>query len=242
MASVIVEGGVPRARAARSPFYVAVSLLIVAIVLAGFGPSFYRIAVTTQPLPWIMHVHGAIYLGWLALLVCQTVLAARGKIAAHRRVGAFGIGYAVLVWSIGVFVSFYAPALHVRNGEWDFARAVTFMPIPLGDMVLFGGFFGAAVAYRRQPEIHKRLVVLACIAVAFAGAFRLQYVASTPVQIAVWFTPLLAAMIYDRYKLGRVSPVYWIGAPILGLALLRIPFGATEFWHAIGGPLLAPWV
>jgi hypothetical protein len=119
---------------------------------------------------------------------------------------------------------------------------VTFLPIPLGDMLLFGGFFSAAVAYRHRPEIHKRLVLLACIAVAFAGAFRLSYVASTPVQIAVWSTPLLAGMIYDRYKHGRVSPVYWIGAPILGVALLRIPFGATEFWHSIGGPLLAPWV
>jgi hypothetical protein len=242
MASVIVEGAPRRTRAARSPFYVGVSLLIVATVLAGFGPSFIRIATDGQPLPWIMHVHASVYLGWLALLVCQTVLAARGKIAAHRRVGAFGIGYAVLVWAVGLTVSFVAPAAHVRAGDWDLARAVTFMPIPLGDMILFAGFFGAAVAFRGKPEIHKRLVLLACIAIMFAGAFRLSYVMSRPLQIAVWYVPLAAGMIYDRYKLGRVHPVYWIGALIMAVALLRIPFGETAFWHGIGTKLLTPFI
>jgi len=242
MASVIVESAPRRARAARSPFYVGVSLLIVATVLAGFGPSFIRIATDDRPLPWIMHVHASVYLGWLALLVCQTVLAARGKIAAHRKVGAFGIGYAVLVWVIGLTVSFVAPAAHVRAGEWDVARAVTFMPIPLGDMVLFAGFFGTAVAFRHKPEIHKRLVLLACIAVMFAGAFRLSYVFSLPLQIVVWYLPLVAGMVYDRYKRGAVHPMYWIGAVIMAIALLRIPFGETAFWHGIGTKLLTPFI
>lgn len=240
MATVIVDGAPAGARSARGPFYVGVSLLIVATVLAGFAPSFIRIATDDQPLPLIMHVHASIYLGWLALLVCQTVLAARGKIAAHRRVGTFGIGYAVLVWVIGITVSFVAPAAHVRAGEWDLSRAVTFMPIPLGDMVLFAGFFGTAVAFRHKPEIHKRLVLLACVAVMFAGAFRLSYVLSLPLQIVVWYLPVVAGMIYDRAKRGRVHPVYWLGAAIMAVALLRIPFGETQLWHGIGTRLLTP--
>jgi hypothetical protein len=98
MATVILEGALPHRRSARSPFYVGVSLLIVAIVLAGFAPSFIRMAVDAQPRPWFLHVHAAVYLGWLALLVFQTVLAARGKIALHRRVGTVGIAYGALVW------------------------------------------------------------------------------------------------------------------------------------------------
>jgi hypothetical protein len=242
MASVIVEGASPRARAARSPFYVAVSLLIVATVVAGFAPSFIRIATDDRPFPLIMHLHAAVYLGWLALLVCQTVLAARGKIAAHRLVGRFGIGYAALVWVLGLIVSFVAPAAHVRAGEWDLQRAVTFMPIPLGDMLLFGGFFVAAIAFRQRPEIHKRLVLLACVAIMFAGAFRLSYVLSQPAQFVVWYLPVVAGMIYDRVKLGRVHPVYWLGAVIMGVALLRIPFGSTAFWQNIGRALLTPLI
>jgi hypothetical protein len=238
MASVIVEGVPPQARAARSPFYVAVSLLVVATVLAGFAPSFYAIAVDGRPRPWIMHVHGAVYLGWLALLVCQTVLAARGKIAMHRRIGTLGIYYALVVFLLGVTVSFVAPAAHVRAGEWTLDRAVTFLTIPLGDMVLFSSFFGAAIAYRSRPEVHKRLVLLACVAIMFAGAFRLDYALNLPAQLAVWYLPVVAGMAYDLHKSRRVHPVYWIGAAVMGIGLLRIPFGATELWHRIAGPLL----
>jgi hypothetical protein len=238
MASVIVEGVPPRARAARSPFYVGVSLLVVATVLAGFAPSFYAIAVDGRPRPWVMHLHAAVYLGWLALLVCQTVLAARGKIAMHRRIGTLGIYYAAVVWIVGVIVSFAAPAAHVRAGEWTLERAVTFLTIPLGDMVLFAGFFGAAIAYRSRLEVHKRLVLLASVAIMFAGVGRLDYVLNAPAQLAVWYLPIVAGMAYDVYKRGRVHAVYWIGAAVMGVALLRIPFGATELWHSIAGPLL----
>ena len=238
MASVIVDSVPPRARSARSPFYVGVSLLVVVTVLAGFAPSFYLMAVDGRPRPWIMHVHAAIYLGWLALLVCQAVLAARGKIAMHRRVGALGIYYAAVVWILGVIVSFVAPAARVRAAEWSLEQAVTFLTIPLGDMLLFGGFFGAAIVYRNRPEIHKRLVLLACVAIMFAGAFRLSYVLNLPGQIAVWYLPIVAGMTYDFYKRRRVHPVYWIGAGVMGVALLRIPFGETELWHSVGRPLL----
>jgi hypothetical protein len=241
MATVVVEGSLPRSRTRRKRFYVLASLLIVAVVLAGFGPSFVNMAVG-PPRPWFLHAHGAIYLGWLALLVCQAVLAARGKIALHRRVGNFGIVYGALVWIVGVIVTFAAPAVHVRAGEWDMDRAATFLTIPLGDMVLFGAFFGAAVWYRGKPEMHKRLILLACVAIMFAGAFRLSYVASMPVQILVWYSPVIAGMVHDRYNRGRVHPVYWIGAAMMAVALARIPFGETEVWRRIGSALLTPFV
>ena len=109
---------------------------------------------------------------------------------------------------------------------------------PLGDMVLFSSFFGAAVAYRSRPEVHKRLVLLACVAIMFAGAFRLDYALNLPAQLAVWYLPVVAGMAYDLHKSRRVHPVYWIGAAVMGIGLLRIPFGATEVWHRIAGPLL----
>ena len=211
-------------------------------MLAGFAPSFYLMAVDGRPRPWIMHLHAAIYLGWLVLLVAQAVLAARGKIALHRRVGALGIYYAAVVWVIGVVVSFVAPAAHVRAAEWTLEQAVTFLPIPLGDMILFGGFFGAAVAYRGRPEVHKRLVLLACVAVMFAGAARLEYVLNLPGIVAVWYLPIVAGMAYDLYSRARVHPVYWIGAAVMAVALLRIPFGEAEVWHGIGRPLLTPFI
>ena len=75
---------------------------------------------------------------------------------------------------IGLLMSFVAPVMHVTAGEWTLDQAAAFLPIPLGDMVLFGGFFWAAIAYRQKPEIHKRFMLLATVALLFAAVFRLN--------------------------------------------------------------------
>jgi hypothetical protein len=63
-----------------------------------------------------------------------------------------------------------------------------------------------------------------------------------PLQLLAWYSPIIAAMIYDRYKLGRVHRVYWIGAAIMAVALLRVPFGETEAWRSVGRALLTPFI
>ena len=94
----------------------------------------------------------------------------------------------------------------------------------------------------RRPEAHKRLVLLAFVAIMFAGVGRLEYVLNLAGIIAVWYLPIVAGMAYDLYKRGRVHAVYWIGAAVMGAALLRIPLGETELWHSIGRPLLTAFI
>jgi hypothetical protein len=242
MATVVADGARPRVRAARSKLYVGLALLITAIVFAGFARSFYGTVALDVAHPWIIHVHAAVYVGWLALLITQSVLAARGQIALHRRIGNFGIAYGVLVLLLGVIVSIAVPAIHVRAGEWPMERAEQFLAIPLGDMVLFSGFFGAAIAYRRRPEIHKRLIVLAAVAVMFAAVGRVPYVDGRAVRLAVWYSPVLVAMAHDLYTKRRVHPVYWVGVVAMAVVFLRVPFSQTEDWRRIGRAILAPFV
>ena len=151
------------------------------------------------------------------------------------------VGYGIVLWLVGLLVSFVAPVMHVNRGEWTVDEAATFLPIPLGDMVLFGAFFAAAIWYRDKMEIHKRLMVMATIAVVFAAAFRLQN-AGVPMQwaIVVWYVPLVLAIAYDLFTRGRVHPVYLIGAGVMAVALLRLPFalGSTEFWLERSRPII----
>ena len=79
--------------------------MITAIVFAGFSPSFYGTFVQGVSHPWIIHVHAAVYVGWLALLIAQATLAARGQMAVHRKVGNFGIAYGAVVWVLGSIVA-----------------------------------------------------------------------------------------------------------------------------------------
>jgi len=159
----------------------------------------------------------------------------------HRRVGSVGIAYGALVLGIGLVVSFVAPVLHVRAGDWTVDRAAGFMLLPLVDMVLFAGFFGAAIAYRRKPEIHKRLMVAATVALAFAAVARMSF-ESPVVFLLVWLSPLLAAMAFDVFSRRRIHPVYFISVAVMAGAFVRVFFMESEGWLTVGRALLTLFV
>jgi hypothetical protein len=253
MATVIAEGAPPRARAARSRIYVGLAALVTAIVAAGFGRSFFGTFVGGVAHPWIIHVHAAVYVGWLALLIAQASLAARGRIALHRKVGNFGIAYGVLVFALGLVVAIAMPVINFHAGLWDAARAETFLAIPLVDMLLFGGLFAAAIAYRGRPDIHKRLIVVAAVAIMFAAVNRAlvnagllagdatAFTGMLP-RLALWYSPVLVAMAHDLATRRRIHPAYLIGALAMAVSLLRLPYSQSEQWHGIARQILAPFM
>src|SRR5687768_12446334 len=95
----------PTARAHAHRFQVAMALALSAVAVIGFWPTFFgplmRGAANRH---WVLNLHGAVFTGWLVLLVAQVALAARGRIAMHRRLGSFGIAYGCLVLVAGVVV------------------------------------------------------------------------------------------------------------------------------------------
>ena len=226
-------------RSVRRRFYVALAVFLFAMIVVGFWPSYYGPLVRgAAKAPLILHIHGVIFIGWMLLLIAQTAFAARGDLRTHRKLGTFGIYYGTVVWLMGLLVSFVAPVINVNSGRWTVPEAAAFFPIPFGDMVLFGGYFLAAVRTRARPEPHKRYMVMATIAVAFAAAFRLQGLGvAIPLAIAIWYVPLAICMLYDYRSKGRVHPIYLAGAVVMAFALLRLPFGTSAVWQGIGVPL-----
>jgi hypothetical protein len=239
-----VSGHSPRRSVARarSGFYTGIAVLMTVIVITGFWPSYYGPLLRgAASRPWVLHLHGAIFLGWMVLLVAQVALVARGRTAAHRKLGTFGIAYGFLVLVMGLVVSFASPLLHLKAGEWDLDQAAGFLIIPLGDMAMFGGFFGTAMLYRRKPEIHKRLILLATVALLFAAIGRLSFLLGQgPIALVVWLSPLLVGIGYDGFVSRRLHPTYLIGLVILLIGFTRIFFEHSDSWLKIGRVLLRP--
>jgi hypothetical protein len=230
-------------RPAKRLFFLVLTILLMAMVVKGFWPSYYgpMLGSTGAGRAWIMHVHGAIYSGWMLLQLLQVTLIVRGNVAAHRRVGTWGIGYGALVLVVGLIVSFAAPLTHIRAGEWTVDRAAGFMILPLFDMVLFGGFFGAAIYYKARPEIHKRLILAATVAVVFAAVARMR-IAPPALFYLVWISPMLIAMAFDLWLRKRIHPVYFICVGVMTVAFLRVLIMESAGWVKIGRALLAPFL
>ena len=187
-----------------------------------------------------MHMHGAVFTGWMALLLLQVGLASTGRVAIHRRVGKVGIAYGVLVWVMGCIATIFAPVMHVQAGEWTLDTAAGFLILPIGDMILFAGFFGTAIAFRHKPDIHRRLILAATVALAFAAVGRMNL--PLPAFFLVWLLPMAAAVTFDVLTLGRVHKVDAIATAVMVIAFGRVLFMESPWWVAIGKSLLQPFL
>jgi hypothetical protein len=229
------------ARRRGHQFYIGVTLFLIATVVTGFWASYFGTLLgggVSRPL--VMHVHGAVFTGWMALLLLQVGLAASGRVHALRRTGTVGIAYGWLVFLMGCIVTIAAPVMHVHAGRWTLDAAASFLILPIGDMILFAGLFGAAVFHRHQPEVHKRLIIAATVALAFAAVGRLNY--SLPVFFALWMAPMAAAMAFDVASIGRIHRINALTTGVMSIAFLRILVMETNGWKAIGRSILQPFL
>ena len=94
----------------------------------------------------------------------------------------------------------------------------------------------AAASYRRHPQTHKRLMLLATISLLDAPIARLPFAI---VSATTWghyvFTDLfiVAAIGYDLLTRRRVDRAYlWGGLLIVIGQVLRTPIGETTAWHS----------
>lgn len=234
---------IPRT-APRRP-YVGLAVLAALIAFIGFWPTYFGPLVAgAVDKTAIIHVHAAVYVGWLAIFLTQAVLAATGRVASHIKLGRFAIGYGVLVIAVGLITAFARFAVRVRAGEATAAHAQLLGP--LLDMLVFAPLFAAAVYYRRTPELHKRLMIVATTSLLIAAVTRMPVLGSPPNRLLlhlIWTAPILLAMAHDFWRQRKVHPIYVLGLVILALEgpLVRAPARQSQLWMDASRWLVA-WV
>ena len=236
---------IPRTAARRS-LYVGLALLAIAIAAVGFWPTYFGPLVAgAVDKTAIIHVHAAVYVGWLALFLTQAALAATGRTASHMKLGRFAIGYGVLVIAVGLITAFARFAVRVRAGEATEAQAQLLGP--LLDMLVFAPLFAAAIYYRRRPELHKRLMIVATTALLIAAVTRMPFLGGPPNRLMwvhlIWTAPILLAMAHDFWRQRKVHAIYVLGLVVLVLEgpLGRTPARQSQLWLDMSSWLVT-WV
>ncbi len=224
--------------------YIGVGLLMALMAVFGFwptyvGPLFAGAAEKTS----VIHFHAVVYFGWLALFITQAALAASRRIDLHQKVGKVGIAYGTAMIAVGLLVTFSQFALRVQAGNLEQAqRALLF---PLTDMLIFPPFFVAAVIYRRKPELHKRLMIVASTYLLIAAVLRMPILGDPRSQtlfIVVWLLPIAVGMLHDWVTRRLIHPVYVIGGVVLGLSGFRDVLGTTVAWDRLTTWLAGPFI
>jgi hypothetical protein len=227
------------ARPQHRTLFIATSLLIALIAVVGFWPTYYGPLVNgTLVQPLVIHFHVVVFTGWLVLFFAQAVLAATRKVAWHIRIGRVGIAYGFLLIGVGLYTGVARAAARPLGGP-----AERLLLSATADMVMFAAFFGAAVMFRRKPQLHKRLMTVAAVTLLVAAVARMSYLLpgppiGRPIGFLIWCLPIVMAMIYDFRHQRVVHLVYLLGLATLLVRRLGVPsIAATPEWT-----LFATWV
>ena len=72
-------------------FFSGMAVLVLVTVFLGFARTYYLAGVfKADPLPPLLHVHGAVFSAWIVLLIVQVSLVAADRVDLHRRLGLMG--------------------------------------------------------------------------------------------------------------------------------------------------------
>ena len=241
-----------RARGSARWFYVGIAGLCALVAFGGFAPTYWlQLVPGTFIGSPLLHVHAVLFSLWTLYLVAQTTMAARGQIGRHRAWGLAGISLATAMVLVGAAAANNVLAGRLADGLGDAARAFHIVPISM--MFLFAVLVCAAIATVTRPEIHKRLMLLATIAVMPPAVARIFY--AWNVDVAPGARPglgplrtvesvssagyvadilILAAIAHDVFKRGRPHPTTIIGGGLIfAVQVLRVPVSTTQWWYSV---------
>src|SRR5690349_2738076 len=236
----ITVGRVIRPATADRIFFTGMAFAVAAMVLAGFAPTYYLRNSALPALTPLYHFHGFLFTTWMALLVGQTTLVARSRTDLHRSLGVLGAVLAGLMVIIGVTVSVEALRRGAAPPGVD-PRA--FFSLPIADIAIFGVLVGLALAWRRKPDVHKRLMLLGTISLLTAAVARFLVFAlgpqTSPLGLFIGTDIFVFAVVaYDFISRARVHWATWFGgAMVVLLKPAFVAFGFTPVWLALANSL-----
>ena len=217
-------------------FFSAIALLLLIAVSVGFARTYFLAGVFWAKLPSVMvHVHGALFTLWIALLVAQVILVASRHTRWHMRLGIAGMvlaplmvitGFATL---IGAIKRGFAPLFVLR--------IITAQDILL--LCLFASLISWAFLARRDAPTHKRLVLCATFLIIIPAIARWPIVGNIAEDPTVFYSmvnsfPALL-VVYDLLTRRSLHRATLYGVVLMIALQLAVPVLAqsTLIGHAI---------
>ena len=217
-------------------FYTCMAVAVVLTVFTGFARTYFlRPYYDARPLPSILHLHGLVFTSWVALFLVQTSLVAAKRTDVHRRLGFAGAALASLMVLVGTLTAVVrAKAMDVPPG---LPSPLSFLAVPLGDLLVFALLVGAGFYFRRWTAAHKRLMLLSMIAILPAAVARipLGFIEQGGALAYYGLSDLFIApcLLQDILTRGRPQRATVLGGLlIVATQPLRFVVGNTHAWIA----------
>ena len=211
-------------------FYFLMSLLIAAIVVYGFAQrAETQLIHPVHPKPMVMWIHTVMFSGWVLFYIAQSTLVRTHNVSRHRKVGWFGVVLGASLPIVGMITTVVMRRFDLQFS--DLRKIAPNLTVGLMDMVSFTVPFMLAIWWRRKPERHRRLMLVATCALT-AGAF---------VRFPAFFHPwpwyhlgvdllIVLAMLRDVIVERRIHAVYLCSLPLLFVIQVAAMSRVVHLW------------
>jgi hypothetical protein len=222
----------------RQYFYFCMSLLIAVVVVYGFSHTIGHNLLHASPLPpFILTIHAIVFPGWVLFFILQSALVRTRNVPLHRTLGWFGLALAIAILVLGYVTAVTMDRFQLQQHSLD---SSAFLIIQLMDLISFAIPFALAIYWRRRPEFHRRLMLVASCALTDAafGRFPMLPDALFPAGVdALILLGILRDLIVDR----RVHKVYLYAFPLFILFqifCMQTYLHTSPWWVRIAAALL----
>lgn len=222
-------------------FYFMMSLVIAATVVYGFSKTVdQNLFHPAVPRPFLLWIHGAAFSSWVAFYVFQSALVRTHNVRLHRALGWFGVGLGALMVPLGIAIGtimarFNLHALHRTD-------AAAFLIVPYYDMVMMAVILSLAIAWRKKPDLHRRLLFILTAHLTDAAFGRFPGYAMQNVYFyAAADGLMLLGVVRDLVVDRRIHKVYLYAIPTLAVCQYFVMYTnlhGSAWWVRIANQII----
>ena len=207
----------------EAKFFFTMACVMAASIVAGFAFNLVM-GRSTFTVPWLVHFHAWVMMGWVALYLLQNTLIFAGNAPLHRRLGWLSVAWLPAILVMGVLITRWS--LQNRGGPPFFDQNQFLVSNPLQVLGVVG-LASAAVTVRRNTGWHRRLMFFAFAMLTGPGIGRLlpsPYLIPYAWYVEAVLPPILFTgfgMLADKRRYGRVHPAWLVGiATVIGTQIV----------------------
>lgn len=220
-------------------FYLFMSLLITVVVVYGFSYTINQnlLHPRVQP-PQVVYLHSFVFSAWLLFFILQSVLVRSHNVRLHRTLGWVGTGFAVAIVVLGYTTSTAVLRLAIQL-RLPFPT-VSFLIVEIMELVCFTVPFALAIYWRKRPDFHRRLMLIATCALTEAAFGRIPSLPNLFAPAGV-DALILLGVLRDVIVERRIHKVYLYALPTMICLQVIAEYTSahqSSWWVGIGNSLL----
>lgn len=223
-------------------FFFVMACVMAATIVAGFAFNF-AVGRSSFALPWLVHFHAWVMMGWLGLYVTQNFLVFSDNVALHRRLGWLSVLFVPAIVVMGLLIT--RLSLQTTGGPPFFDQNEFLISNSL-QLLAMVGLVASAIAVRKDTGWHRRLMFCGFAILTGPGIGRLLPMPFL-IPYAWWIGSIAMPLLFpvigilaDRKRYGRAHPAWFVGiGAVLAMQVVADLIAYTDWGIAFTAQFVA---